>query len=356
MSTRLSQNPTKDAVTAKQPLLQVRSLQVELPTTRGWAHAIRDLSFDLARGQTLGLIGESGCGKSLTALALMGLLPEQARVSGSVQLQGRELMGLPEADWCRLRGARMAMIFQEPMTALNPVHTIGRQIAEPLQLHLGLDAAAARARALALLERVQLPRARERLSAYPHELSGGQRQRVMISIALACGPDLLIADEPTTALDVTVQKEVLDLIAQLVREDGMGLLLISHDLGLMRDRVDQVMVMYGGARVEHAATPDLFAQPAHPYTRGLFAARVRLGLKRGQRLQTIAGHVPELADLPAGCTFAGRCPQARPVCATQVPPWQALQPPGPATGAAPLSAGPWHALACPYSDARGEGA
>jgi len=338
--------PGREAV-PHAPLLRVRSLQVELPTARGWARAIRDLSLDLDRGQTLGLIGESGCGKSLTALALMGLLPGQARVSGSVQLQGQELLDLPEPAWCRLRGARMAMVFQEPMTALNPVHTIGRQIAEPLQLHLGLDAAAARARALALLERVQLPRARERLDAYPHELSGGQRQRVMISIALACGPQLLIADEPTTALDVTVQKEVLDLIGQLVREDGMGLLLISHDLGLMRDRVDRVMVMYGGARVEQAATGDLFARPSHPYTRGLLAARVRLGLARGQRLQTIAGHVPELVDLPAGCTFADRCPQARTVCAQQVPPWQDL--PGP-TGLAVSGPAMAHALACPYSE------
>jgi peptide/nickel transport system ATP-binding protein len=249
----------------------------------------------------------------------MGLLPERARVSGSIALHGQELVGLPEPQLCQLRGARMAMIFQEPMTALNPLHPIWKQIAEPLRLHQHMSASDAKARALQLLERVQLPRARERLDAYPHELSGGQRQRVMISIALACSPDLLIADEPTTALDVTVQKEVLALIKQLVREDGMGLLLISHDLGLMQDQVDRVMVMYGGSVVESAATPDLFAHRAHPYTRGLFAARPRLGLARGTRLTTIPGSVPELMDFPAGCAFADRCSLAVEDC-RQTPP------------------------------------
>jgi peptide/nickel transport system ATP-binding protein len=301
------------------PLLQVNDLRVGLPTARGWAQALRGVSFSMAKGQTLGLIGESGCGKSLTALALMGLLPERAQVSGSIRLNGTELVGMAESQLCQLRGARMAMIFQEPMTALNPLHPIWQQIAEPLRLHQSMGAAQAKARALALLERVQLPRARERLDAYPHQLSGGQRQRVMISIALACSPDLLIADEPTTALDVTVQKEVLALIQQLVREDGMGLLLISHDLGLMRDQVDRVMVMYGGSVVENAATPELFAQRAHPYTRGLFAARPRLGLARGTRLTTIAGSVPDLVDLPAGCAFADRCPDAVEACRSHAP-------------------------------------
>jgi peptide/nickel transport system ATP-binding protein len=301
------------------PLLQVNDLRVGLPTARGWAQALRGVSFSMAKGQTLGLIGESGCGKSLTALALMGLLPERAQVSGSMRLNGTELVGMAESQLCQLRGARMAMIFQEPMTALNPLHPIWQQIAEPLRLHQSMGAAQAKARALALLERVQLPRARERLDAYPHQLSGGQRQRVMISIALACSPDLLIADEPTTALDVTVQKEVLALIQQLVREDGMGLLLISHDLGLMHDQVDRVMVMYGGSVVESAATPELFAQRAHPYTRGLFAARPRLGLARGTRLTTIAGSVPDLVDLPAGCAFADRCPDAVEACRSHAP-------------------------------------
>ena len=307
------------------PLLQVDDLRVSLPTAKGWAQALRGVSLNMERGQTVGLIGESGSGKSLTALSLMGLLPERARVSGSIQLQGQELVGLPEPQWCQLRGARMAMIFQEPMTALNPLHPIWKQIAEPLRLHQHMSASDAKARALRLLERVQLPRARERLDAYPHELSGGQRQRVMISIALACSPDLLISDEPTTALDVTVQKEVLALIKQLVREDGMGLLLISHDLGLMQDQVDRVMVMYGGAVVESAATPDLFAHRAHPYTRGLFAARPRLGLARGTRLITIPGSVPELMDFQQGCAFADRCPLAVDDCRRSTPQAEIIQ-------------------------------
>ena len=321
------------------PLLQVTDLRVTLPTARGWAQALRGVSLQLERGQTVGLIGESGCGKSLTALALMGLLPERAQVSGSILLQGQELVGMPEAQLCQLRGARMAMIFQEPMTALNPLHPIWKQIAEPLRLHQHMGAAQAKARALQLLDRVQLPRARERLDAYPHELSGGQRQRVMISMALACSPDLLIADEPTTALDVTVQKEVLALIKQLVQEDGMGLLLISHDLGLMQDQVDRVMVMYGGSVVESAATPDLFAHRAHPYTRGLFAARPRLGLARGTRLNTIAGSVPELMDLPKGCAFADRCAWAVDDCRRTPPKAETVAPPSPTDQA--------HVVCCP---------
>ena len=310
------------------PLLDVHDLRVTLQTPRGPADALRGISFSLARGQTLGLIGESGCGKSITALALMGLLPERAGVTGSLRFEGRELVGLPEHDWCRLRGNRMAMIFQEPMTALNPLHTIGRQIAESLRLHKALDSRAARAEALRLLERVQLPQAAARLDAYPHQLSGGQRQRVVIAIALACGPDLLIADEPTTALDVTIQREVLDLIAGLVAEDGMALLLISHDLGVMAENVQRMLVMYGGTVVESGPTSDVFAHLAHPYTRGLFAARPRLGLRcenaalngrRGHRLATIPGRVPELIDLPAGCGFAERCTLAIDDCRRALP-------------------------------------
>jgi peptide/nickel transport system ATP-binding protein len=206
------------------------------------------------------------------------------------------------------------------MTALNPLHTVGRQIAESLRLHKGTSGAAARAEALRLLERVQLPQAAQRLDAYPHQLSGGQRQRVVIAIALACGPDLLIADEPTTALDVTIQREVLDLIAELVREDGMGLLLISHELGVMADTVQRLLVMYGGTVVESGPTAAVFQRLAHPYTRGLFAARPRLGLKRGTRLATIPGRVPELADLPRGCPFAERCSLVIDACRAADPP------------------------------------
>jgi peptide/nickel transport system ATP-binding protein len=296
------------------PLLEVQGLHVTLATAGGALPALRGLDFTVERGRTLGLIGESGCGKSLTALALMGLLPEGAAVAGSMRLEGTELVGLPERDWCRLRGNRVAMVFQEPMTALNPLHTIGQQIAEPLRLHRGLGRAAARAEALRLLERVQMPAARDRLDAWPHQLSGGQRQRVVIAIALACGPALLVADEPTTALDVTLQREVLALITQLVHEDGMGLVLISHDLGLMADHAERLHVMYAGEIVERGPTAQVFAQPAHPYTRGLQAARPRVGLPRGARLATIPGRVPALAELPAGCAFAARCPRATAAC------------------------------------------
>jgi len=258
----------------------------------------------------------------------MGLLPERAEVSGSIGFQGEELATLDERAYGALRGNRIGMVFQEPMTALNPLHRIGHQIAEPLRLHKGLSASAARAEALRLLERVQLPQAAQRLEAYPHQLSGGQRQRVVIAIALACGPDVLIADEPTTALDVTIQREVLDLIAQLVAEDGMALLLISHDLGVMAENVQRTLVMYGGTVVEAGDTDAVFSRLAHPYTRGLFAARPQLGVRtatgtgRRPRLATIPGRVPELIDLPAGCGFAERCALAQDACRAAPPPEQ----------------------------------
>ena len=337
------------------PLLEVRDLNVTLPTARGPVAALREVGFALPRGGSLGLIGESGCGKSLTALALIGLLPEGAQVRGSIRFDGQELTALDEPALCRVRGRRIAMVFQEPMTALNPLHTIGRQVAEPLRLHLGLDAAAARARALELLERVRLPQARQRLDAWPHQLSGGQRQRVVIAMALACGPDLLVADEPTTALDTSLQREVLDLIGALVRESGMALLLVSHDLDLMADRVQRVAVMYAGRVVESGPTAEVFARRAHPYTQGLFAARPRLargaarGRLRGQRLPTIPGFVPDLADLPPGCAFAGRCALAGDDCRAAVPQAVALDAaPGPAPaapGAGPAGA-PAHWVRC----------
>jgi peptide/nickel transport system ATP-binding protein len=305
------------------PLLSVNHLSVTLPTARGDVQALHGISFAIERGQIVGLIGESGCGKSITALALMGLLPAGSRVQGSVQLDGVELTTLDEKRWCALRGAQVAMVFQEPITALNPLHTIGRQIAEPLCLHQGLSAAAARAQALRLLDRVQMPQAVQRLDAYPHQLSGGQRQRVVIAIALACGPDLLIADEPTTALDASLQADVLALLQGLVREQeggGMALLLISHDLGLMADRVQQLLVMYAGAVVERGPAAAVLTHPAHPYTQGLLAARPRLGLPRGTRLATIAGRVPSLSELPPGCAFAPRCPRVIDACGTAPPP------------------------------------
>ncbi|RCW74032.1 ABC transporter ATP-binding protein [Pseudorhodoferax soli] len=303
-----------------EPLLQVRDLRIGLTTQRGPADAVRGLSFDLARGETLGIVGESGCGKSITVMSLMGLLPANARVGGSIRFGGQELVGLPESAMCGIRGNRIGMIFQEPMTALNPVHTIARQVAEPLRLHRGLSKAEARREALALLDRVGIPDAAQRLDAYPHQFSGGQRQRIMIAMALACGPDLLIADEPTTALDVTIQKQILDLLAELVAERGMALILISHDLGVIAQTVSRMLVMYGGSVVESGPTAAVFAERAHPYTQGLFAARPALGATKGHRLATIAGSVPELVDLPPGCPFAGRCAHTVPECHATVPP------------------------------------
>ena len=300
-------------------LLEVRDLRVGLDTARGPADALRGVSFSLQRGETLGLIGESGCGKSMTALALMGLLPHGARLRGSIVLAGQELVGRDEAALRQLRGNRMAMVFQEPMTSLNPLHTVGAQVAEPLRVHKAMPRSAARAEALRLLDRVHLPQAAQRLDAYPHQLSGGQRQRIGLAMALACGPDLLIADEPTTALDVTIQGEILDLIAELVSERAMALLLISHDLGVMARSCTRLLVMYGGSIVESGPTATVFERLAHPYSRGLFGARPRLGVTRGARLATIPGRVPELVDLPDGCPFAERCAWAGAACRAALP-------------------------------------
>ncbi|MBW7963123.1 ABC transporter ATP-binding protein [Bradyrhizobium sp. BR 10261] len=301
-------------------LIEVDNLGVRLNTSRGPAQAVRGVSLALKRGETLGLVGESGCGKSVTALSLMGLLPDSAVVTGSIKLDGAELARLPDADYCKLRGNRISMIFQEPMTALNPMHTIGHQVAEPLQRHKRYSAAQARKEAIALLDRVGLPDPAKRIDAYPHQFSGGQRQRVTIAMALACEPDLLIADEPTTALDVTIQGQILDLIADLVEERGMSMILISHDLGVIAENVQRMMVMYGGTVVESGPTDEVFRRMGHPYTQGLFRARPKLGARKGTRLTTISGTVPELADLPSGCTFADRCPLVIERCRSALPP------------------------------------
>jgi peptide/nickel transport system ATP-binding protein len=302
------------------PLLDVANLQVRLQTNRGPAVAVRDVSFALDAGQTLGIVGESGSGKTITVMALMGLLPEHAQVTGSIRFEGRELVGMAERDLCRLRGDRIGMIFQEPMTALNPVHSVGHQVAEPLRLHRGLSAAAARKEAIALLDRVGIPDATRRADAYPHQFSGGQRQRITIAMALACGPDLLIADEPTTALDVTIQQQILQLLRELVAERRMALMLISHDLGVIAQNVARMLVMYGGSVVESGPTQTVFAHRMHPYSLGLFAARPAVGRGKGTRLATIPGTVPELVDLPPGCPFAGRCAFTIPACHATVPP------------------------------------
>jgi peptide/nickel transport system ATP-binding protein len=318
-------------------LLEVHDLSVRLDTHRGPALAVRDVSFTLERGHTLGLVGESGCGKSMTAMALMGLLPENAQVGGSIRFDGQELTSKTDAQMCDIRGNRIGMIFQEPMTALNPVHSIGHQVAEPLRLHRGLSAGAARKEAVALLDRVGIPDAARRIDAYPHQFSGGQRQRITIAMALACGPDLLIADEPTTALDVTIQRQILELIADLVAERGMALLLISHDLGVIAQNARRMLVMYGGSVVESGPTPEVFAHRMHPYTLGLFGARPGLRSHKGQRLAMIPGTVPELVDLPAGCPFAGRCAFTIPECHVIVPP--------------PIEVGPDHRARCIRLDA-----
>ena len=306
-------------------LLEATDLRLRLRTHAGAVDAVRGVSFRLRRGETLGLVGESGCGKSLTAMTLMGLQPEGATVSGSLRFHGEELIGQSEARWCALRGDRIAMVFQEPMSALNPVHTIGHQVAEPLRLHRGLSAAAARKEAVALLDRVGIADASRRFDAWPHQFSGGQRQRITIAMALACGPDLLIADEPTTALDVTIAGQILQLIRDLVRERSMGLILISHDLGVIAQNVSRMMVMYGGMVVESGPTREVFTRRAHPYTQGLFGSRPQLGMAAHQgggrraRLAAIPGNVPELRHMPAGCPFAGRCPVAQPTCGDQKP-------------------------------------
>ena len=286
---------------------------------------MRGVSFTLQRGETLGLVGESGCGKSLTAMALMGLHPDGASATGSLRFQGEEMMGQSETRWCALRGDRIGMVFQEPMSALNPVHTIGRQVAEPLRLHRNLSAAAARREAVALLDRVGIADAGRRFDAWPHQFSGGQRQRITIAMALACGPDLLIADEPTTALDVTIAGQILQLIRDLVRERNMGLILISHDLGVIAQNVSRMMVMYGGMVVESGPTREVFARRAHPYTQGLFGSRPQLGPQARTangaraRLAAIPGNVPELRNMPAGCPFADRCAVALPACKVELP-------------------------------------
>nr|WP_232478874.1 ABC transporter ATP-binding protein [Roseomonas rosulenta] len=269
-------------------------------------HALRGIELAVMPGEAVGLVGESGCGKSVTWLAALGLLPPRARIGGSARIDGTELIGAPAATLDRVRGGRIAMIFQDPASSLNPVHRIGRQVAEALMLHRGMTGRAAREEARRLLDQVGIPDAARRLDAYPHELSGGQNQRVMIAIALAGRPELLVADEPTTALDVTIQAQVLDLLRQLRRDTGMALVLISHDLGVVADTCERVCVMYAGRIVEEAPTERLFAAPAHPYTRGLIGALPPIEGPR-RPLLAIPGGVPEPWAMPPGCAFAPRC-------------------------------------------------
>ncbi len=301
-------------------LLEVEGLTVDIPTAGGTLHAVRGIDFSVNSGETLCIVGESGCGKSLTSLALMNLLPRTAvRGAQRLNFDGTDLKPLPEKHYAQLRGNRMAMIFQEPMTSLNPSYTVGDQLTEALLCHKNVPYREASERATYLLERVGITAASSRLGQYPHQLSGGLRQRIMIAMALMCGPDLIIADEPTTALDVTIQAQILHLLAELQREFNMGLILITHDLGVVARIADRVAVMYAGEIVETGTTEQVFNQPLHPYTLGLMECIPVPGkTKRGQRLGSIPGVVPSLVGNIQGCSFRGRCPFATPTCVEDV--------------------------------------
>jgi oligopeptide/dipeptide ABC transporter ATP-binding protein len=310
------------------PLLDVRNLSVSFPTRRGPVRAVEGVTFTVGRGETVALVGESGSGKSTVALALTGLLPRGARpqVAGEVMLAGQDLLRLPSSALRKVRGGSVGMIFQDPSTALNPILTIGQQVAEPLQIHLGLSWSKAQERAAELLALVRVSAPEQRLRQYPHNLSGGMRQRVMIAIALSCRPGLLIADEPTTALDVTVQAQVLRLIGEMKAAIGMSVLLITHDLGVVWETADRVVVMYAGRKVEDGAVGTVLSGPAHPYTAGLLRAAEKAG--EGGRLAEIPGTVPSPYARPPGCAFEPRCARAVPRCREAVPPLVPLPPDG----------------------------
>ncbi|MDT0682006.1 ABC transporter ATP-binding protein [Roseicyclus sp. F158] len=300
-------------------VLTIENLRTTLRLDSGDCDALREVSFSVDEGETLAIVGESGCGKSMLAMSIMGLLPSIATISeGHVVLGSRAIEAEPEAAMEKVRGAEIGMVFQEPMTALNPVFTVGSQIAEPLRDHLGLSRAEARKTAIDLMERVRIPSAASRYDSYPHEFSGGMRQRVVIALAIACRPKLLIADEPTTALDVTVQRQILDLLDTLQDQEKMGMLLITHNLAIVAGHADRVVVMYGGDVVEQATVRDLFRSPAHPYARALLASLPRVDRDLSE-LASIPGRVPPLAKLPDGCRFIDRCPHAMDVCGKMPP-------------------------------------
>ena len=310
-----------------EPLLSVEDLRVEFWTQRGTVYAVNGVSFEVARGETLGVVGESGCGKSVTALAVLGILPRAARVPGGhARFEGRDLLGLPDKQLRRVRGREIAMIFQDPMTSLNPVLTIGRQIREALEAHLGMTRDAAKARAVELLDQVGIPSARSRVSDYPHQFSGGMRQRAMIAMALACEPKLLIADEPTTALDVTIQAQILDLLRALVVDRDTALILITHDLGVVAGMCERVHVMYAGMVVEAGSAEQVFDSPRHPYTLGLLQSVPRLDTPRGRRLHPIEGAPRDMLRPPAACPFAPRCAYEVALSRREVPPLVEMAP------------------------------
>jgi peptide/nickel transport system ATP-binding protein len=300
------------------PLVEVTDLTVRFVTREATAHAVNGVSFSVRAGEVLCILGESGSGKSVTLRAMMRLLPRSARVEGAIRIDGQDVLALDKRRLRELRGGLVSMIFQEPMTALDPVYTIGTQIAETIVRHKGGSRAAARARALELLELVKVPEARRRLDNYPHELSGGLRQRAMIAMALSCGPRLLLADEPTTALDATVQVQVLILLRRLQRELGMGTIFVTHDLGVAAEIADRIAVMYAGRIVEEGPVAEVLRAPMHPYTQGLLASTVH-GQSRDMEIAAIPGSPPDLRRLPAGCAFAPRCAVAQPECRAVVP-------------------------------------
>jgi len=309
-------NPTAIPATLV-PVLEVRDLVTTFDTDSGTLTAVDGVSFQLHKGRTLGIVGESGCGKSVTAFSIMRLLPQPMGkiAGGQVLFDGKDLVKLTPDDMLKIRGDRMGMIFQEPMTALNPVHTVGRQLSEVFLLHRTKDKRAALQMSVDILDKVGIPSPEVRVGEYPHQLSGGMRQRVVIAMALACKPAVVIADEPTTALDVTIQAQILELMKSLQKEMGMAIMLITHDLGVIAEMCDDVVVMYAGRVAETGPVDKIFAAPSHPYTRGLLASIPRLEHERKTRLETIDGMVPSLADMPVGCRYQNRCPFRTDICA-----------------------------------------
>jgi peptide/nickel transport system ATP-binding protein len=308
-------------------LIDIRNLKTHFFTDDGVVKAVDGVSFPIYKGKTLGVVGESGCGKSVTALSAMRLVSPPGRiVEGEILFDGKNLATLPEPEMRKIRGRDISMIFQEPMTSLNPVFTIGYQIAEGVRLHLHKSKAEAREHTIRMLDKVRIPAAASRVDEYPHQMSGGMRQRVMIAMALACNPKLLIADEPSTALDVTIQAQILDLMRDLQKEFGMSIMMITHDLGVVAELADYVAVMYASKVVEYAPVKELFANPMHPYTVGLFRSRPSLATKKGERLNVISGSVPNPLRFPTGCKFHPRCPQVIERCKTVEPQLRELRP------------------------------
>ncbi|HVL83828.1 MAG TPA: ABC transporter ATP-binding protein [Pseudonocardia sp.] len=337
MTERIDLSPEADsAPPGSDAVLEVSDLTVSFPTDDGLVQAVRGVSYRLNRGEVLGIVGESGSGKSVTSLAVMGLLAGSARVSGSVRFRGTELVGASDAELTRIRGRHISMIFQDPMTSLNPVYTVGYQIAEAVQAHKDVSKRDARERAIELLEIVRIPSPEQRLDNYPHELSGGMRQRIVIAIAMANDPDVIIADEPTTALDVTVQAQIMEALDLARAATGAAMVLITHDLGVIAGQADRVVVMYAGKLVETGTAEDVFYAPRMPYTLGLLGSLPRLD-RRTERLTPIGGAPPSVVHMPPGCPFTPRCPLAQPVCETEEPE------PAPTTG-------PDHLAACHFSE------